>query len=168
MGREVCKVPPHWNHPRDERGEYKSMYAHRSFEEDVAEWKAGYAKWEEGEHPDYCGEEDKSLEFWEFHGMPPADREMYHPWKDEEATWYQLWQTVSEGSPVSPPFETKEELIEYLAKNGDAWDQKRGVGGWGYERAKAFVDDGWAPSMMVSGGRIFESKDIPLEFQKAP
>ena len=30
--------------------------------------------------------------------------------------YYQLWETVSEGSPVSPAFKTKFELAKYLAK----------------------------------------------------
>lgn len=56
--------------------------------------------------------------------MPP-EREYYRSWKDEDATWFQVWETVSEGTPVTPPFATKEELIDYLVANGDFWDQKR-------------------------------------------
>ena len=32
-----------------------------------------------------------------------------------EGTGYQLWETVSEGSPVSPVFETKEKLCKWLS-----------------------------------------------------
>jgi hypothetical protein len=137
----------------------------QNFADAAAEWKAGYAEWERGERSDYCDAESRDLEFWEWHGGPP-DRTYYRPWADSEATWYQLWETVSEGTPISPPFETKEELADYLAENGDFWDQKRGEGGWGTERARAFVDSGWAPSMAVFGGNVLQSKDIPLKLKE--
>lgn len=162
MGREVRQVPPNWDHPRDARGEYKSMY-NQTFEQAAAEWKAGFSVWEAGDRPaEYAADE-----YWEYAGDPPSDREDYRPWSDEEATWFQLWETVSEGSPVSPPFATKEDLANYLAKNGDFWDQHRGAGGWGHRRAAAFMEDEWAPSMMVSGGQMYESKDIPLALADA-
>ena len=34
---------------------------------------------------------------------------------------YQLWETVSEGGPVSPVFETLEKLSEWCADNCPAW-----------------------------------------------
>jgi hypothetical protein len=160
MGREVRKVPPNWEHPKDERGHEQPMFD-QTFAEAAQEWKDAFAAWERGERPSYCSQESRNLEHWEYHGGPP-DRAYYRPWSDEEATWFQLWQTVSEGSPVSPPFETKEELASYLAEYGDFWDQMRGHGGWGMERARAFVEAGWAPSMAIVNGEILESKDIPL------
>ena len=101
----------------------------------------------------------------------PPDPKYYRPWRDEEATWFQLWETVSEGTPVSPPFETKEGLIDYLAENGDFWDQKRchepdwqtlwrgkpGISGWGKEKASRFVNGpGWAPTFVIEDGRIMD------------
>ncbi len=164
MGREIRMVPPNWEHPEDENGNLKSMYDSR-FEDAAAEWKANFAKWESGEREDYCTGDSRTLEFWEWNGGPP-DREYYRPWKDGEATWFQLWQTVSEGTPVSPPFATREELAAYLAEHGDFWDQSRGNGGWGKESADAFVIVGWAPTLMQSGGLIVDAKDIPLEMSR--
>jgi hypothetical protein len=79
-------------------------------------------------------------------------------WPEGSATWYQVYQTVSEGSPVTPPFATKEELIEYLVKFGDEWDQSRTAegrqasAGWPRKAAEQFVKSEWAPSMMVVNG----------------
>ena len=160
MGREVRTVPPNWEHPVNDRGHKQPMFD-ESFIDAAAKWKAGFAKWEAGERPDYCDEDSRALEFWEYHGMPPV-REEYRPWKDEDATWFQLWETVSEGTPVSPPFATLEELAAHLAEHGDDWDRKRGNGGWGKASADAFVASGWAPSLMVKGGVMAEAKDIPL------
>lgn len=169
MGREIRKVPPNWEHPTEEKYDpfRRVMEAVRqpmhdqTFAEAVAEWKADYAKWEAGERPDYCTDESRALEFWEWHGLPP-DRDYYRPWSDAEATWFQVWETVSEGTPVTPPFATREELIDHLVANGDDWDQSRGEGGWPRANAEQFVNSGWAPSLIVQtgeGGGVFEPRD---------
>lgn len=169
MGREIRMVPPHWDHPEGEdnygRKRLQPMYDER-FADAKREWIDGLIKWEA---------EGKSIsaecEYWDYYGTPP-EAQYYRPWKDEEATWFQLWETVSEGTPVSPPFETKDELAQYLAENGDYWDQERclkpdwaslwggipGKSGWGIERARAFVNAGWAPSMISIGGKIIDGK----------
>lgn len=172
MGREIRMVPANWEHPTVDafrftpgegygnKTELQPMYDD-TFENAAAEWKREFAEWESGKRPDYCDDESSKLEFWEWHGTHP-DRKYYRPWKNEEATWFQLWETVSEGTPVSPAFEERQELADYLAVNGDYWDQKRGLGGWGQKSADAFVWVGWAPSMIVSNGKVIDAKDCAL------
>lgn len=160
MGREIRKVPPNWEHPKQAQwadGRFQPMH-NETFAKAAAEWKEEYAKWERGERPDYCSAENKELEYWEWNGMPP-DRDYYRPWEDAEATWVQVWETVSEGTPVTPPFATPAELVDYLATNGDYWDQKRGDGPWPRTNAEKFVADGRAPSFVASGGEIFAPRD---------
>lgn len=170
MGREIRMVPPNYEHPKVMRSfgniEFQPMFD-QTFESAAEEWKEGFAKWQAGERPDYytLDEGEPKPEFWEWHGMPP-EREYYRSWKDEEATWFQVWETVSEGTPVTPPFATKEELIEYLVANGDFWDQKRrkeksqgryvcmDCDPWSRKVAEHFVyNTQWAPS------GIFYSKE---------
>lgn len=176
MGREIRMVPPNWDHPRDARGEYKPMLRGR-FEDEARGWKEGFAKWEAGLRPGFDPEtkdevwqpkagwsyadiyaDQPDQEWWEYHGGPPSDREMYRPWADAEATWVQVWETVSEGTPVTPPFATRAELVDYLAAHGDFWDQARrregrgsgfDNGPWKRENAEKFVTAGWAPSLMI-------------------
>lgn len=69
--------------------------------------------------------------------------------------WWQLWEDVSEGSPVTPSFETKEELIEWLVTHGDSSDRHAGRGGWTRQAAEQIVEMGWAPSMIFTGGRAY-------------
>jgi len=154
MGREIRMVPPNWEHPKSEQhpDQLQTMY-NKTYAHAREEWLNGLAAHKPEEHD---GED-----YWEYEG-PPPEREYYRPYSDEEATWFQLWETVSEGTPVSPPFATKEELAQHLAKYGDEWDQSRGKGGWGIERARAFVEDGWAPSFVLQNGVIHVSKDVPL------
>jgi hypothetical protein len=63
----------------------------------------------------------------------------------EEPTWYQVYENVTEGTPVTPPFATKEALIFYLCNYGTF----RGDGRkWSQEVAENFVNgSGYLPSM---------------------
>ena len=158
MGREIRRVPENWEHPTqsDKYGAPKQPMYDRTFDECFSEWLANFDRIRSGNMTEFEHEcYPNGLADWlQDEGMPP-DPAYYRPWKDDEATWYQLWETVSEGTPVSPPFATKEELIDYLAKNGDFWDQKRGDLPWGHKRAERFVNGpGWAPSFVIKHGKF--------------
>lgn len=58
---------------------------------------------------------------------------------------WQLWETTTEGSPLSPVFETAEELAGWIA-DGNDWENTT------YEQAIAFVNKGWAPSLIIDDG----------------
>lgn len=157
MGREIRMVPPNWSHPqRNQYGHFQPMF-NQTFAQAAAEWKAAFAKWESGERPSYCGEDTKNLEYWEWESNPP-DRAYYRPWEDSEATWFQVWETVSEGSPVTPAFASKEELVEYLVQRGDDFQSSQYAKPWPRKAAEQFVKSEWAPSMMVQGGEIYTAE----------
>lgn len=59
-------------------------------------------------------------------------------------SWYQLFEDVTEGTPLSPPFKTKRELVEWLSNNKDFWGYTRT-----YEEAEATVKRGWSPSGVI-------------------
>lgn len=95
-------------------------------------------------------------------GIHPDDNAAADAWEPTEppaGDWWQVWETVSEGSPVTPSFATAEELIDYLVQYGDAWDQQRGDGGWKRENAEAFVKRGNAVSLVVAGGKVYTPRD---------
>lgn len=153
MGREVRRVPPNWEHPQEGSSskKFKPMFD-ITYADARKDWLDGLA--------DHKPEEHDGLDYWEYNGNPP-EREDYRTYSDAEATWFQVYETVSEGTPVTPPFETKDELVQYLATHGDLWDQRRGNGGWPVENARAFVNSGWAPSMIINGGKVMTARDIP-------
>jgi len=52
--------------------------------------------------------------------IDPAIKEQYNKWQSTEpliGEGYQCWETVSEGSPISPVFKTLEDLSQWLADN---------------------------------------------------
>lgn len=172
MGREIRKVPAGWDHPvtQDTYGrERRQPMYDETYETASAEWLSEFDRIRSGGAKGYEIEcYPGGVVDWASENTAPS-KEYYRPWSDDEAVWFQLWETVSEGTPVSPPFETEDELIEYLAYNGDFWDQDRctkpdwaelwggvlGVSAWGKERAERFVKGaGWAPSMIIVGGVV--------------
>jgi hypothetical protein len=118
MGRAIRKVPKGWIHPKDEEGDDIPLYD-KDFETAAAAWKAEFYAWEKGEHESQKRNvvDWSDTEYWEYaDGVP--DRETYRPKWDEEPTCYQIYETVSEGTPVSPVFETEEEMLAWLLQQG--------------------------------------------------
>jgi len=179
MGRKIRRVPQHWEHPKklvpnvrkgvmEER--YQPLYD-RCCEDAWEDWQQEFSKWREGEHKriaDEYGAKDYPLDqpymsFCQWHGTPPSPEHYRPKWDEGTATWFQVYETVSEGTPVTPPFATKEELIDYLVANGDFWDQSRRKEGrsvlncdpWSREQAEAFVNGpGWAPSFVIDNNGV--------------
>lgn len=150
MGREIRRVPPHWEHPRYTKedapyehniGEYRSCHD-EDYETASRRWKFEFAEWEAGTHKSKA-----NYEFWEYES--PPDPELCRPKFTEEPTWWQVYQTVSEGMPVSPAFATADELIDYLAVYGDEYDQKRDSPPPSRIACEKFVKSGWVPSAML-------------------
>lgn len=152
MGREIRRVPANWEHPKDANGHWQPMFD-VSFVDAVSEWKAGYGSWEMGERLKHPRKDGSTYEWWEWNGDPPA-REYYRPqWTDAERTHYQLYETVTEGTPLSPPCESPEALARWLSEHGTYWDanDKRTYDSW-----LRFVKVGWAPSFVLSEAHGFE------------
>lgn len=170
MGREIRRVPPNWEHPRKRNGEYESLYDGSLYQEMSKEWHESYLLWVKGIHHYQLTYRDNSHKFKYFfeYDMPP-NKEEYTDVNPKECSWYQVYQTVSEGYPVTPPFATQEELINYLVEKGDFWMQKEfdlgEINKRGYDRkaAEQFVkEDGYAPSFVVSNGIIYENIECNL------
>ncbi|MBK7490916.1 MAG: hypothetical protein IPI17_02120 [Nitrosomonas sp.] len=174
MGREIRKVPPHWEHPTQycshsrkcqkpglELGICYRPLFNKNYKIVCDEWYLQLKEFNPSENYKY---------FHEYAGSPPV---IYHyvPYDPESElnTWFQLYETVSEGTPVSPAFASKEELADYLSENGDYWDQIRrrdnepGIecSPWGKENAYRFVfGSGWAPSMIVENGKVHRGFEV--------
>ena len=132
MGREIRRVPLGWEHPRDERtGRYRPLFD-KDYESAAREWIAELIQWEAGTHkaqPDAF-----SIYYWEYAGNPP-DEDYCRPKFDAEQTCYQIYETVSEGTPVSPVFESLDAMIAWLVNEG-----------YSQTAAERFAQSGWAMS----------------------
>lgn len=162
MGREIRRVPPDWKHPFNEYGDYKPLFDD-DYDTELTEWIEGRRKWRAGEDP--AREKHKDASWSEYWGEIPNELDYRPQWPEGSATAYQVYETVSEGTPISPVFATSEELIDWLCQKGGASGMGIGGGRQVMSRvaAERFVDAGSAPSMMfspatgvASGTSIFE------------
>lgn len=154
MGREIRRVPAGWEHPtyinKHRGGEYHPLFD-RSYKEAAEEWLKECIDWTKDILPSYTHAESykENPFYWDYAGMPP-DKEYYRPeWTEEERTHYQMYETVSEGTPITPVFATLEELADYLVNVGTEWG-----GPWDRETAERFCKVGYAPSMIITDGKI--------------
>lgn len=81
--------------------------------------------------------------------IAPEAKAAYEAWTETEpppGDGWQMWETVSEGSPISPVFATAEELASWLAENNRGVD----VGTTREQWLKMILGDGWSPSFILS------------------
>jgi hypothetical protein len=172
MSKEIRRVPPNWEHPkksvwiaREQRSKdrYIPLYdncVQEEFDQGLEEYKewceSGMAK-AMLEDPEFEYPNQPFRSFC-YHMRSALDPGKYRPsWDEETATWYQVYESVSEGTLVTPPFKTQDGLINYLVANGDFWGDR-----WSVEAATNLVKkDGWQPSAVtVNGVAIDLSKEV--------
>jgi hypothetical protein len=91
-----------------------------------------------------CAHCDGAGDLW----PSPEAEATYEDWTKTEppvGDGYQIWETVSEGSPISPVFSTPEDLAKHMATT--SWGADKGTS---YEQWLAFIKaPGWAPSLIA-------------------
>ena len=161
MGREIRRVPINWEHPRKENGSYKPLREgnfktqYSDWEQELKNWYAGHKNFESGKVfsdglREYSKVKGNTYEDWA--GPPPSPPSPYDFLP--QGTWYQLFENVSEGTPITPPFAAKEELIDWLSKNRDFWGNY-----WAREAAEDIVNSGFALSGIMANGRIYKPEE---------
>lgn len=138
MGREVRMVHQHWQHPKNERGRFQPLH-------DGSAYKIRASAWMDTANA--MGLQHALDE----HGAPP-DLEEYMPlWTEAERTHFMMYECTSDGTPISPAFATPEGLARWLADtNASAF---AGMGAT-YEQWLDVARGGWAPSAVLSDGRL--------------
>jgi len=165
MGREIRRVPKNWEHPKriskyNGEEQFRPMMdwdfeeSYADFEKDLKEWYIEQKEFEngkvfEGRDKIYSKANGNTYEDWA--GEPPSPPNPYDYMP--EGAWFQLFENVSEGTPLSPPFETKEELVEWLVSNPDFIGHQ-----WTRPQAEGMLRCGYAPSMIIDNGRIYTSE----------
>lgn len=167
MGREVRRVPADWQHPKkhtfDHRGQWVERYdplLDGDWAQAAKEWDEEREKWERGEFPDYTSEECRSMPFDQYSGRRPYSLDYMPQWTDAERTHLMMYEDTSEGTPISPAFETPEELARWLVDNkASSFGSDTGS----YEGWLRVARGGWAPSMVVENGVMSSGVDAGLQ-----
>ena len=127
MGREVRRVPADWQHPidgcsRSSKG-YRPLFPSRDVTALQAEWDHGAARWANGLRSDFKGgwvkrDDDGESSFDKWDGARPDPADYMPDWPIAERTHWQMYETTTEGTPISPVMESPEVLARWLADNG--------------------------------------------------
>ena len=93
-----------------------------------------------------CEHCDGTGELW----RTPEDKQASEDWESEgppKGDGYQIWETVSEGSPITPVFKTPEELAQWcVGAYGKAWFRYEES----YESWLSFITGpGWRPTFVM-------------------
>lgn len=84
----------------------------------------------------------------------PKIKKLHEEWEEvppPEGHGFQMWETTSEGSPISPVFETPEELARWRADTGaSAFGRSQAT----YEQWLVTCRGEWAPSAVMIDGKL--------------
>lgn len=134
MGREARRVPPDWQHPINQERptwpdggtRYEPMFDGRSYERELREWAEGAVKWCDGLREGFepggekwvprLPDDGKAYEDWA--GTAPLHQNYMPVFAEGTATHWQMYETCSEGTPISPVMASPEELARWLADTG--------------------------------------------------
>ena len=160
MGREVSMVRPDWEHPKQDDGGYVPLlYNNGAFNDRLEVWETEYAKWQEGLRVSWSNGkkwvpiEDKYKDetYEEWAGSKPKESEYMPDWDDSECTHLMMYEDTTEGTPISPAFETPEELSRWLVdNNASAFGDDTAT----YEQWLETCKSGWVPSAVISDGQL--------------
>jgi hypothetical protein len=172
MGREVRRVPADWEHPRDHAGHYRPLYG-RSFAKEVAQWDIDAAMYRAGYERSYLVECCKVVrhdgteivkpagllaykpatqrtdcsDYSDYAGGRPVRDDYMPDWSEAERTHWQMYESTSEGTPISPVCASPEELARWLADNkASAFADMTAS----YESWLATINAGSAPSAITT------------------
>ena len=147
MSREVRRVPPSWEHPKGKDGEYVPLHD-GSFSKEIALWDEGNKKWQEGFYLDKDEWQTKtrdmnnySYEEWDI--PRPVEVEYMPDWSESERTHYQMYESTTEGTPISPVMDSPESLARWLTDNKASAGAGRPAS---YNAWLATIRAGWAAS----------------------
>ena len=141
MGREVRRVPADWQHPEYEQWQDRQGYKplHGTSYTDAAEQFMAKANAEGLQ---------AAVDYF---GVAP-DRADYMPeWAEEQCTHYMMDENTTEGTPISPAFETPEKLARWLVENDASAFADQTAS---YEAWLRVAQGGFACSAVLSDGHL--------------
>lgn len=123
MSREVRRVPAGWEHPRTDDGSYVPLHLGSQYAPQLREWRSERDLWGHGivmvgpdeQLRDIAAADCSSFEDWA--GAEPVARDYMPDWAADECTHWQMYETTTAGTPLSPPLQTPEELASWLAEH---------------------------------------------------
>ena len=131
MGRKVRRVAPGWEHPTHPIHPNRPLplYDGSCFKKELGDWEKSLAVAKEAYEETgiletrtprllrLCKDHGFEVYWHECTAMKPDPTDYMPLWSEDEATHLMMFETTSEGTPISPAFETPEGLARWLADN---------------------------------------------------
>ena len=124
----------------------------------------GAKKWAEGLVEDFATAgvwipKDRTWKYSykDWSGRRPKAKDYMPQWADDEATMYMMYETCTEGTPISPAFSTREGLARWLT---DSEASAVGNQGASYEGWLRVCYGGYAPSFVCDNTGIRSGVDL--------
>jgi hypothetical protein len=143
MGMSVRRIPSDWAHPRDENGRYLPLRNGLDFERQARQWDENATKWRQDLRRDPDADDWEPIKgdlqvmtYSEYQGPRPDPQEYTPQWPAAQCTHWQMYEEVTEGTPISPVCASPEELARWMADH-DA--NGRGVTQLNYSDWLAFI-----------------------------
>lgn len=160
-------VPANWKHPK-RKSEYSGETVYvpllepalgGGYSADAQEWDEAWEMWQKGLSRAYGGgpswvpvdPEYSHMRYTEYSGPRPSPDDYMPNWPAEERTHFMMYETTSEGTPISPAFATAEELAEWLAAtNASSFGSMTAT----YDQWLSTIKRGSAISVVMAGGQL--------------
>ena len=133
MIREMRMVSEDWKHPKNDKGKYEPLQS-------VENWLSSGRYYQE--YPENYVGERQDIDFFNLKDYMPLT-------PLEERPLLMMYETCTDGTPISPAFKTPEELAHWLADNGAS---SFGSMTATYEQWLSTCKAGWAPSAVIKNG----------------
>jgi hypothetical protein len=122
MGTAVRRVASDWAHPRDDSGRYLPLRNGFDFARRARQWDEDVAKWQQGLRRDLDANGWEPIKgdllattYAEYAGPRPDPQEYTPQWPASQCTHWQIYEEVTEGTPMSPVCASPEELARWMA-----------------------------------------------------
>lgn len=122
MGHVARRVPLDWEHPKSASGDFIPMHNGHRLTERQAGWDAELKKWDEGFRDDFRGGwvrkgAEHDMDFSEWMGKRPDPADHTPEWPESECRGWMMYEDVTEGTPLSPVFDSPIKLAHWMADN---------------------------------------------------
>ena len=125
--RQLRRVPADWNHPKNASGTLVPLFQDLELKRSQEIWDRGQQLWDDGfyageygrDKPKPLTDEQKSSCYSDWVGNRPEDEAHMPLWPDEKRTHYQLYETSTEGTPISPVMDSLESLAKWLGEQNE-------------------------------------------------
>jgi hypothetical protein len=132
MAYEIRRVPGNWQHPKDADGRYIGLFETSRFKRDAQRWDEENEMWLKGYRSDGRSNyvpiepEHQHKSYVEWTQERPELRNYMPQWANDERTHYMIYESVTEGTPISPAFRNAVDLLNWLIAENVKESQDRG------------------------------------------